>query len=182
MDYYGAKDLAASFRLVRKNTITIAQEIEEKDYAFKASAASQTVAQTLSHIALMTRLPILIHGGDQRLHSFVGFDFMDFFGKLQIAQDLLTGKHEILAAFAHEGDEFGKLLDGMTEDILAERVSMPAGMNPPDKSRFEMLLSVKEHEMHHRGQLMVNQRIIGLVPHLTREREAFMAAMQAPKS
>jgi uncharacterized damage-inducible protein DinB len=31
-----------------------------------------------------------------------------------------------------------------------------------------MLLSVKEHEMHHRGQLMLIERILGIVPHLTR--------------
>jgi uncharacterized damage-inducible protein DinB len=35
-----------------------------------------------------------------------------------------------------------------------------------------MILSVKEHEMHHRGQVMLIQRMLGIVPHLTREREA----------
>jgi uncharacterized damage-inducible protein DinB len=39
------------------------------------------------------------------------------------------------------------------------------------KSRFEMLLGVKEHEMHHRAQLMLVQRLLGLVPHLTRARQ-----------
>jgi uncharacterized damage-inducible protein DinB len=29
--------------------------------------------------------------------------------------------------------------------------------------------------MHHRGQLMLVQRLLGIVPHLTREREARMA-------
>jgi uncharacterized damage-inducible protein DinB len=37
------------------------------------------------------------------------------------------------------------------------------------------ILSVKEHEMHHRGQLMVIERQLGIVPHLTREREARFA-------
>ena len=49
---------------------------------------------------------------------------------------------------------------------------MPPGANPPSKSRFEMILSVKEHEMHHRGQLMLIERIVGIVPHLTREMQA----------
>jgi len=35
-----------------------------------------------------------------------------------------------------------------------------------------MLLGVKEHEMHHRGQLMLIQRQLGIVPHLTRARAA----------
>ena len=40
-----------------------------------------------------------------------------------------------------------------------------------------MLLGVKEHEMHHRGQLMLMERMLGVVPHLTREMQARMAAM-----
>jgi uncharacterized damage-inducible protein DinB len=41
-----------------------------------------------------------------------------------------------------------------------------------------MLLSPKEHEMHHRAQLMVVERMLGIVPHLTREQQARMAAME----
>jgi uncharacterized damage-inducible protein DinB len=55
-------------------------------------------------------------------------------------------------------------------------------MQPPTKTRFEMLLGAKEHEMHHRAQLMVLQRMLGLVPHLTREQQARMAAMQAART
>ena len=42
-----------------------------------------------------------------------------------------------------------------------------------------MLPSAKEHEMHHRGQLMTMQRMNGIVPHVTRvaqERFARLAA------
>jgi uncharacterized damage-inducible protein DinB len=41
-----------------------------------------------------------------------------------------------------------------------------------------MLLSPKEHEMHHRAQLMLVERMLGIVPHLTREQQARMAAME----
>jgi uncharacterized damage-inducible protein DinB len=54
---------------------------------------------------------------------------------------------------------------------------MRAGTTPAAKSRFEMILSVKEHEMHHRGQLMLIERMVGVVPHLTRELQARMAAV-----
>jgi uncharacterized damage-inducible protein DinB len=53
---------------------------------------------------------------------------------------------------------------------------MRAGMTPSSKSRFEMILSVKEHEMHHRGQLMLIERMVGIVPHLTREMQARIAS------
>jgi uncharacterized damage-inducible protein DinB len=42
-----------------------------------------------------------------------------------------------------------------------------------------MLMTVKEHEMHHRGQLMLIERMLGITPHLTRQNQARMAAMQA---
>jgi uncharacterized damage-inducible protein DinB len=42
-----------------------------------------------------------------------------------------------------------------------------------------MLLGPKEHEMHHRGQLMTIQRMIGLTPHLTRQMQERMAQMAA---
>jgi uncharacterized damage-inducible protein DinB len=63
--------------------------------------------------------------------------------------------------------------------MLAERVEYPEGMTPPSKSRFEMLLAPKEHEMHHRGQLMLMQRMLGMMPHLTRQMQERMAAMAA---
>jgi uncharacterized damage-inducible protein DinB len=37
--------------------------------------------------------------------------------------------------------------------------------------------------MHHRAQLMVYERLLGVVPHLTRQRQATMAASaQNPKN
>jgi uncharacterized damage-inducible protein DinB len=42
-----------------------------------------------------------------------------------------------------------------------------------------MIMSLKEHEMHHRAQLMLIERMIGIVPHLTRQmQERFAAARQ----
>ena len=58
-------------------------------------------------------------------------------------------------------------------------MGFPPPIDPPSKSRFEILLGVKEHEMHHRAQLMLLERLLGVVPHLTREREARMAARGA---
>ena len=56
---------------------------------------------------------------------------------------------------------------------------MPPGGNPASRTRFDMLIAVKEHEMHHRGQLMLMERLIGITPHLTREAHARRAALHA---
>ena len=68
------------------------------------------------------------------------------------------------------------------DEFLAEPFTQPQGMTPPTKSRFEMLLGSKEHEMHHRAQLMLIERILGIVPHLTRDMQARIAAMTQAKA
>ena len=45
------------------------------------------------------------------------------------------------------------------------------------KSRLEMLLGAKEHEMHHRAQLMLIERQLGIVPHLTQQMNARLEQM-----
>ena len=68
------------------------------------------------------------------------------------------GRRPRLVAFLKdEGDKFASYLEGLSEPFLAEQVTMRPGVTQPAaKSRFEMLLSAKEHEMHHRGQLMTS--------------------------
>src|SRR4029434_9998597 len=90
------------------------------------------------------------------------------------------GKAELIAFLKSEGEAFASYLEGLPEAFLGETVKMRPGTAPATKSRFEMLLSPKEHEMHHRGQLMMLERMIGLVPHLTREMQERRA--QAPEA
>ena len=91
-------------------------------------------------------------------------------------------KLEILTTLTEQGNHFAHFLGSLSEEFLAEHVSFPAGMNPPSKSRFEMLLGVKEHEMHHRAQLMMMQRMVGIVPHLTRQMNERIASMMAQRT
>ncbi len=178
MNYYGAKELAESFRTVRKNTITIAEEIGEQHYGFQATPDTRTVGLTLAHIALVSSLQEQIHGIERRT-TLEDFDFLAFFGKFIANEQTPRSKAQIIALLKSEGDRFAQWLEGLSDDFLGERVSMRPGMTPPNKTRFEMILGVKEHEMHHRGQLMILERMLGVVPHLTRENMARMAAMQA---
>lgn len=181
MTCYGAKELADSFRSVRKNTIKIAEEIGEDKYGFRAAPDTRTVGQMLTHIALAPRMMEQIQAVERRT-TLVGFDFPAFFGKMIADEQTPRSKEQIVEMLRADGERVAKWLDGVTGEFLAERVSMPPGMTPPSKSRFEMILGVKEHEMHHRSQLMLIERMIGIVPHMTREMQARMAAQQATKA
>jgi uncharacterized damage-inducible protein DinB len=177
MNYYGAKQLADSFRTVRKNTITIANDIDEKHYGYSATPETRTVAQTLVHIAFVPMLQEQIQKVERRT-TLDGFDFSSVFGKLVAEEKAPRSKQQIVALLQENGDRFASWLETVSDDFLGEQVTLPAMAAQPPKTRFEMLLGVKEHEMHHRGQLMLLERLVGVVPHLTREMMARMASMQ----
>ncbi|MBS1855401.1 MAG: DinB family protein [Acidobacteria bacterium] len=178
MTYYGSQELARAFRTVRGNTIQIAEEIPEEKYGFQPAPGTRTVAQTLVHIALMSRVQEKIHFED-RLTSLAGFDFFGMMNSLAAEAQKPRTKAEVLDLLRTEGDRYARLLETCTEEFLAESVQYPEGMTPPAKSRFEMLISPKEHEMHHRGQLMLVERMLGIAPHLTRHMQERIAAMAA---
>jgi uncharacterized damage-inducible protein DinB len=178
MTYYGPKEMAASFRTVRANTIKIAEEIPEESYSFRGAPGCRSVAETLVHIALGPRLQQKIHFTDH-LDTLVGFDFFGFMGKQIAEEQVPRSKAEILKMLHEEGEKYARGLEDLSGTFLSETVQFPQGMVPPTKSRFEMLLAPKEHEMHHRGQLMLVQRMLGMVPPLTRQMEERIAAMKA---
>jgi uncharacterized damage-inducible protein DinB len=181
MTYYGAKELARSFRTVRKNTLTIAEEIGEEYYGFRAVPDCRTIGQTLVHIAHACEFQELMNGA-LHLTTLEGFDFMGFLGPRIADEQTPRTKAQILALLREAGDRFSGWMEGLSDEFLGESVAMPQGATPAAKSRFELILGVKEHEMHHRGQLMMMERMVGVVPHLTREMQARFAAASAAKS
>ncbi len=180
MNYYGAKELAESFRTVRKNTIQVAEDIPEDKYGFKAAADIRTVEKLLTHIALSTRWGYQVHAVERR-KTLEGFNFPAFMQQLMEEEARPRTKAEVIELLRKEGEIWGKFLDGTTEEFLGETVTMPPGGNPPQRGRFDMILGAKEHEMHHRGQLMLIERMLGVVPHLTRQMQERLARMQAQR-
>ena len=172
---YNAKNLGQSFRTVRKNTIQTAEEIPEDKYGYRPAEGTRTVAETLRHIAVTTAWPIRAHG--QRLTELKFEMFQEVMASAAAAEAKLQTKADILKALHDNGEEFAAFVEGLSDDVLAETVSFPPQANMPPKTRFEMLLSTKEHEMHHRGQLMLVQRMLGITPHLTRQMQERMAAI-----
>ena len=181
MNYYGAKEMAASFRTVRGNTLKIAEEIPEEKYAFRPAEGSRTVGELLAHIAYSAKFQEQINLIEKRT-SMEGFDFMAFMGALRAEQEKPRSKAEIIALLKDEGEKFAKSLELATDGFLGESIVMPPGGNQASRTRFDMLASVKEHEMHHRGQLMVIERLLGITPHLTRQMEERLAAMQSAQA
>jgi uncharacterized damage-inducible protein DinB len=170
MTFYSGPDLARSFRTVRRNTIQIAHDIPEEQYGFRATPETRTVAETLIHIATQPRWQQQMHGVDKK----TSLSFEDYFAYMKDVADYaatIQDRPAILRALEQDGEAFASWLEGLSDTTLGEHVGFAPGSTPASKSRFEMLLGAKEHEMHHRAQLMVVQRLLGIVPHLTRARQ-----------
>jgi uncharacterized damage-inducible protein DinB len=166
MTYYGAKELAESFRTVRRNTIQVAEDIPEDKYNFRAAPDTMSVAEMLAHLAATPYWAEQCHCIEKK-NSVTMEDFGRWMGELDKRAKALTTKAEIVDTLKNDGEKFARSIEQMTDAQLGESVTAPNG----SKSRFEMLLGVKEHEMHHRAQLFLIERMVGIVPHLTRARQ-----------
>jgi len=167
MNLYGPKQLAESIRTVRKNTIQIAQDIPEHEYGYRPTSDSRSVAEILVHIVLLSKFDYVLHE-EGHLSSLEGVDFGTFINQSEIEEKCPRSKSEIVDLLSSEGEVWAQWVEKLPEALLSEQVRMPGRVT---KNRFEMLLGTKEHEMHHRAQLTVIERLLGVVPHLTRRRQ-----------
>ncbi len=178
MGTYGGSELAAAARTVRKNTLQIAEEIPEEQYSFVAAPGTRSVGALLTHIAFSNRLQEDFHRV-KRITTIVGYDFPAFMAEVGAAEQTPRTKAETIALLQEEGEKFASWLETLTPEFLAETYSDHMGGS---RTRFEGLLSPKEHEMHHRGQLMLIERMLGITPHLTRQMQARMAAARSSQA
>ena len=179
MSSYGGKDLASAFRTVRKNTIQVAEDIPESQYGHVAAAECKSVARMLAHIAVATRIWDEIDR-KRRLTTLVGLNFQEMRDRFEAEESKPRSKAEIVDLLRTEGEQFAAWLETLTPEFLGEMVTEPDGKT--QKSHLERLLGAKEHEMHHRGQLMLIERQLGIVPHVTRQFKERVAQMQAAKA
>jgi len=173
---YGPTEMANAFRTVRKNTLQIAEEIPEQQYDFVPAPGVRMVSDLLRHMAYAP-LFWLDMQREKKVKTLQGYDFGVIMGRLSGLESQPKTKAQIVELLKSEGEMFASWLESLSPDFLAETFTDPMGQNP--KTRFENLLSVKEHEMHHRGQLMLVQRMLGITPHLTRQREERARARQS---
>ena len=179
MTVYSGKELANAFRTVRKNTVQVAEDIPESQYGHVAAPECKSVGRMLTHIAVAQGFWDEIHR-KQRRTTMQGIDFVALGERAEANESKPRSKTEIVEMLRTEGEQFAAWLETLTPEFLAEMVTEGDGKTA--KSRFESLLGVKEHEMHHRAQLMLIERQLGIVPHLTRQRKERIAQMRAAQA
>jgi len=108
MTYYGSKALARNARTVRKNTLTIAEEIPEDKYAFRPAPDSSSVAQILSHITVSTRGNHEMHAV-AKIKTMVGVDFAARVREREALEKQLHTKAQILDALRKDGEAWRRI-------------------------------------------------------------------------
>ena len=126
MVYYGAKEIAASFRTVRGNTILIAQDIPEEKYGYKPVSEYRSVAQMLTHIALAYRFQYQIHAVEKRT-NFEGFDFPSLMKQITDEEGKPRTKDQLIDLLKEEGEKFAVWVETASDEFLGERFDMPEG-------------------------------------------------------
>src|SRR5262249_18180690 len=102
MTYYGAKQLADSFRTVRKNTIAIAEEIPEDKYSYKATPEVMSVGEMLAHLAVSPMWHVDVH---TKKIPHLDFEFFTArMGKAQAEADAMKTKAETVKALTENGE------------------------------------------------------------------------------
>ena len=120
MNYYGAKELAESWRTVRKNTIQVAEDIPEEKYSYRAAPDTMSVGEMLSHLACTPHWAEQCHFVEKK--SAVAMDdFGKWMGEIDAKSKTLTSKAQIVATLKNDGEAFAKQLESMTDAQLGER-------------------------------------------------------------
>src|ERR1700741_1892931 len=110
MSSYGGKELASAFRTVRKNTIQVAEDIPESQYAHVAAPGCKSVAGMLAHIAASTQIWEEIHK-KQRMTTLVGLDYFGIRGRMDADEAKPRSKAEIIEWLRTSGEEFAAWLE-----------------------------------------------------------------------
>lgn len=160
---YSTRQLAEGMRAVRANTILMAEDIPAERYDYRATPGTRSIGETLVHIAWLWTSDRILHD-EAHINTAVGYDFTSHMARSTVEEKRSRSKGEIIELLRVEGERQAAWLESKSDAFLAERVAMGEGSSV---SRFEWILASKEHEIHHRAQLTVLDRLIGVVPRFT---------------
>jgi hypothetical protein len=165
-----------SFRTVRTNTIHIARDIPADQYGFRAAEVFPTVLELFRNIVSITEFmstvalnadPISItpetRAAVRAAHTWTH-------------PDTLIDPDTVAAALTASMQEITRRAQAAGSAHYATSVVAPDGI---EKNRLWILNTAKEQEMVIRGQLLLIERMLGIVPHTTRLAQAREAERRA---
>jgi hypothetical protein len=157
-----------SFKTVRSNTIEIARDIPADKYTFRATLETRSVIDYFREIIRLTEFIV----GVALSKETVNFDQRprDEWAKVFVKTDLaaLQTPDQTIEALQSSIDDLYKRVMAADQKFLNETF---VGPDAGEKVRLWVINNAKEQEMVLRGQLMLIERMLGIVPHTTRRQQ-----------
>lgn len=140
-------DLLRAFDTARGRTARLAALIPERALDWAPAPGAFTCADIVRHLAAAERFMFveIAVGGTSR---YPGHD-----------KSLAYGKEGVLAYLDTLHEQSMALLQTLDDDALERRITTPAGAQIPT---WRWLQLMAEHEAHHRGQLYLMLRLLGV--------------------
>lgn len=156
----------ASFRAVRNNTLQVARDIPAEQYGFRPAASHSSVLEFFRNLVRATEFmtSVALHPETVDLRDPAGRDAAVAAHTFSPWQTL-ADKDEVVKTLAASFSEIERRVNAADDALLQSKFTAPDGA---EKIRLWQINCAKEQEMVIRGQLMLVERILGIVPHTTR--------------
>jgi hypothetical protein len=157
-----------SMKAVRANTVEIARDIPADKYEFRATPETRTVIELFRDIIRVTEfvVGVAISRENVNFADRPREEWRKVFVKTDI--DALTTPEQVIAALQSSMDDLYERVMSTDDAYLNESFVAPDGIT---KVRLWMVNTAKEQEMVMRSQLLLMERMMGIVPHTTRRQQ-----------
>ena len=110
MNLYGRKQLADSIREVRRNTVSIAEDVHEDDYLFRPTTDSRSVGEIVTHIAFFSNFDYLVHE-EEHVTTMEAFDLGQFLRDSKSQEKRLHPKSKLIDLLRDSGASWGEWVE-----------------------------------------------------------------------
>lgn len=157
-----AETLCEKWQEVRSGLIKEIELIPADQFSFRATPETRSVIELLHHVVEVERV---ISGEACREDSNLSrTSFPELIAEYAGETQKATTKEAILAVLASSLEQSKSAIRQFGDVKLQENMTRLDGKVMP---KIELLTFIIAHEMYHRGQLTVYQRLIGIEPALT---------------
>jgi uncharacterized damage-inducible protein DinB len=164
----GVENIIASWKEVRSGLIDEAAQIPAEQFEFQAAPDMRSVAKLLQHVIQSQKF--LIGEACRPDTNLLRQPFADQIKHYAPGVSDVNGKDGLLNLLRASMDEAGAKLLAAADELR----KMMTRFDGKEMSKLAFVSFAIAHEMYHRGQLTVYERLLGIEPALTqRFRKAF---------
>jgi uncharacterized damage-inducible protein DinB len=166
-------ELLTSWNEVRSGLILEAEQIPEEHFSFRPTDETRSVAEILQHIVETQKF--LVGEACRRDASMIRQSFADQIKEHAPGVSAVKDKNGLLELLRSSMESAEESLRSHS-DLLKETL---IGLDGKPKAKLGVLNFIVGHEMYHRGQLTVYERLLGIEPQLTQRFKKIFARSAA---